>query len=86
MGDDDPTLQALRAELRPDQAEVDGILGTLAMRTAEFDIDYPHDRALARCTSAAPTSGCKLRPGLTYEADREQIQACFPVGPTGPVL
>ncbi|HEY5935214.1 MAG TPA: hypothetical protein VIU61_11280, partial [Kofleriaceae bacterium] len=51
IADDEPILQALRTELRPDQPEVDGILGIDAIRNAELDIDYPHDRVLARCTN-----------------------------------
>jgi hypothetical protein len=81
--DGDPTLQALRTELRPDQPEVDGIIGTDVMRELELDIDYPHDRVLARCTGAPAT--CATRPELYQEADRESIVSCIgaalPVGP-----
>jgi hypothetical protein len=71
--DTEPTLQALRTELRPDQPEVDGLLGTDALRSAEIDVDYPHDRLLARCTQA----GCLTRPQLTQESDRCQINRCI---------
>ncbi|MEJ7600115.1 MAG: hypothetical protein WKG01_19560 [Kofleriaceae bacterium] len=77
IGDDEPLLQALRTELRPDQAEVDGILGTTAMRSAELDIDYPHDRMLARCTAA----GCSARPALPEARDRDHVQACIALTP-----
>lgn len=72
--DDNPTLQALRTELRPDQPEVDGILGTDAMRLAEIDIDYPHDRILMRC---AGDPGCVTRPALAERNDRSQIRGCL---------
>jgi hypothetical protein len=71
--DTEPTLQALRTELRPDQPEVDGLLGTDALHSAEIDVDYPHDRLLARCTQA----GCLTRPQLTQESDRCQINRCI---------
>jgi hypothetical protein len=58
--DDDPTLQALRAELRPDQPEVDGLLGTKALAALQLDVDYPNNRLLARCRGAA----CTARPTL----------------------
>ncbi len=58
--DDDPTLQALRAELRPDQPEVDGLLGTAALAALQLDVDYPNNRLLARCRGAA----CTARPTL----------------------
>lgn len=80
--DTDPTLQALRTELRPDQPEVDGLLGTNALRTAEIDVDYPHDRLLARCASA----GCTARPQLAVPEDRPQLEGCLDGQPTGPIL
>lgn len=73
VSDANPTLQALRTELRPDQAEVDGILGTNAMKTAEIDVDYPHNRMLARCSA----DGCVIRPELSGASDRPQIQGCL---------
>ena len=80
--DGDPTLQALRTELRPDQPEVDGILGTNALRSAEIDIDYPHNRVLARCSG----DGCVTRPALTDRGDRAQIQGCLGPNPVGPIF
>jgi hypothetical protein len=80
--DSDPTLQALRTELRPDQPEVDGILGTNALRTAEIDVDYPHNRLLARCTA----EGCKTRPALSEIRDRTQIQGCVSRDRFGPIF
>jgi hypothetical protein len=81
IDDANSTLQALRTELRPDQPEVDGILGTHAIRDAEIDIDYPHDRVLGRC-SAPPTGNttdpCSARPALPERNDREQVQGCLP--------
>lgn len=71
--DDDPTLQALRTELRPDQPEVDGILGTDILRRAEIDVDYPHDRLLARC----PGGSCLARPALAQEDDLCPIARCL---------
>ncbi len=73
--DDNATLQALRAELRPNQAEVDGILGTSALGALEMDVDYPHDRVLARCT----TDDCKMRVALPDTDDRVRVQRCLDV-------
>lgn len=63
VADDDPTLQALRAELRPDQPEVDGILGVDALRALQLDVDYPNNRLLARCGAGAGAA-CATRPTL----------------------
>ena len=86
--DGNATLQALRAELRPDQPEVDGILGADALRLAEIDVDYPHDRVLMRCTS--PSTRCVARPALAAAADLCQVSRCIGtqidrcIDPTGP--
>jgi hypothetical protein len=74
VDDDNATLQALRAELRPDQPEVDGILGADALQLAEIDIDYPHNRVLMRC--ASPSPACQARPALAEPADRTQVCNC----------
>ncbi|MEZ4404721.1 MAG: hypothetical protein R3B06_32175, partial [Kofleriaceae bacterium] len=42
VADDEPLLQALRTEVRPDQPEIDGVLGLGALATTEFDLDYPN--------------------------------------------
>jgi hypothetical protein len=59
VSNDDPTLQALRTELRPDRPEVDGILGTDALQALELDVDYPHGRMLARCVDRQ-TCGARI--------------------------
>ncbi|MBA2540686.1 MAG: hypothetical protein H0V17_13695 [Deltaproteobacteria bacterium] len=71
--DNNATLQALRAELRPNQPEVDGILGTTALRSFEMDVDYPHDRVLTRCT----TTDCTMRTALPDESDRARVASCL---------
>jgi hypothetical protein len=73
VSDTEPTLQALRTELRPDQPEVDGILGADVLRGAEIDVDYPHDRLIARCSPP----GCLVRPQLTQQGDRCRINGCI---------
>lgn len=71
--DSNGTLQALRTELRPDQPEVDGILGLDALGSAELDIDYPHNRVLARCKNES----CLARPALSERADRPIVRGCI---------
>jgi hypothetical protein len=73
--DDNPTLQALRTEFRPTLQEIDGLLGTGAMMGLELDIDYPHNRFLARC-STLDSATCTTRPALGSEADRRRIRGC----------
>lgn len=81
VADTNATLQALRTELRPDQREIDGILGATALRSAEIDVDYPHDRLLGRCAGGE----CCARPGMTDDTEdgdarantRRQINLCL---------
>jgi hypothetical protein len=82
VDDTNDTLQALRTELTPDQPEVDGILGTSALRQIELDIDYPDDRLLARCTDTNHAE-CFVRPELPREQDRAQVQGCIGIGSGG---
>lgn len=79
VSDTEPTLHDLRTELRPDQPEVDGVLGTNVLRTAEIDVDYPHDRLVTRCTGAP----CVVRPALAEQntSTRTQVRNC--IGPAG---
>lgn len=72
--DSDPTLQALRAELRPDEAEVDGILGTDVMADLQVDVDYPHNRVLTRC--AAGAAHCFNARQVAGVQDRQSVIDC----------
>lgn len=80
--DDDPTLQALRTELAPDQADLDGILGTSALQALELDADFPHDRVVMRCAPGAASDGCVTRPELPTEnpVTRTQVTQCIGSG------
>lgn len=80
VSDEDPLLQALRAELRPEQPEVDGILGVNALATTALDVDYPNNRLLVRCVAA----GCVARPKMITTASRDTIQRCVAAAPTVP--
>jgi hypothetical protein len=75
VSNSDPTLQALRTELRPDRPEVDGILGTAALAALELDIDYAHDRLLGRCVDLT-TCGARAQLGSNRET-RDYVTACL---------
>jgi hypothetical protein len=82
VADTEPTLQALRTELRPDQPEVDGILGTQAIEALELDIDYGHDRLLARCVDRTT---CGARAALPDRTARKYVNDCLDGAP-GPIV
>jgi hypothetical protein len=79
VADDSPVLQSLRAELRPDEAEVDGILGTDVLRSAQIDVDYPSNRVLARCAPGDAT--CWAWPEITSASARPDVACCIYSGP-----
>lgn len=74
VDDANTTLQALRTELRPDRPEVDGILGANALTALELDIDYTHDRLVARCTDR---TRCAARPVLADREARAYVNGCL---------
>jgi len=82
VDDAEPTIQALRAELRPDQAEVDGILGTQALAALQLDLDYPTGRALARCGAGVDPRSCAVRPALFSGSYKARVLACVGSGGT----
>jgi hypothetical protein len=76
IDDSDPTLQALRAELHPNEPEIDGILGTSAVQSILLDVDYPHTRLVARCSDSTT---CAARPelaGTTSSGKPDESGAC----------
>jgi hypothetical protein len=77
VNDRHPLLQALRDELRPEQPEIDGILGVDALGTTAFDVDYPDNRLLFRCVAA----GCVARPKFIDAQSRAVIAGCVAGAP-----
>jgi hypothetical protein len=57
MADSAPILAGINADVRPNSATVDGIIGTEVLKRLVGFIDYPNHRLVARCAG----SGC-----LTY--------------------
>jgi hypothetical protein len=74
VDDSDPLLQALRVELRPDRPELDGILGADALTALELDLDYAHDRIVARCTDK---TACAARTLLDDREGRFYVNGCL---------
>jgi hypothetical protein len=70
IDDLDPLLQSLRDELRPAQAELDGILAADALQGLRLDLDYPNDRLMLRCLDQA---ACDLWPAVL---DTSELARC----------
>lgn len=83
--DSTPLLAGLRVELHPDEAEVDGVLGTDVLRRMTLDIDYPNNRVLMRCSPGPEDDAtCVARPELPNNTEldyRCRVNACLPAIP-----
>lgn len=75
--DTHPLLQAVRNELRPESAEIGGLLGMHALAPLVTDIDYPGTRVLFRC--APGQASCKARPQVKPPGipRAEELKACL---------
>ncbi|WP_428264321.1 hypothetical protein [Haliangium sp.] len=83
LDDATPLLQGLRDELRPDLPELDGLLAPPAMTPLVFDVDYPNNRAIARC--AGGRSDCLTLPAVLTGDTRDNARAdCVRNLDTGP--
>ena len=60
LDDAHPLLQGIRNELRPNFAEVDGLIGMETLGSFLLDIDYPGSRLIFRCSGGE----CKHRPHI----------------------
>jgi len=76
VDDTEPILQALRDELRPVVADVDGFLGMNALGSFVTDFDYPGSRLVFRCEDEQSTS-CVVRPRLSSEDVRKTLTGCL---------
>jgi hypothetical protein len=77
ISDAEPLLLGLRTELRPDEAEVDGVIGTELLARMSFDIDYPNNRVLARCAGPADGTTCLTRPEYPNPDRLDRVVRCL---------
>lgn len=77
IADAEPLLLGLRTELRPDEAEVDGVIGTDLLARLSVDIDYPNNRVLARCAAPADGVACLARPEYPNRDRLDRIRRCL---------
>lgn len=74
LSDEHKMLQALRVDLRPEFAEVDGLIGAAALAATRIEFDYPKSRIISRCMDPAR---CEARPQILVRRELERIQACL---------
>lgn len=75
--DGTPLLQGLRAEIRPEGPEVDGLIGANALAQTKMELDYISNpgRAIFSCSVGRP--GCFASPRCPRLSDAGDFRACF---------
>ena len=78
--DTEPFLQALREELRPRFADVDGLLGADILAAFEIDLDYPGGRSMFRCEDelGADIASCRVIPRMDDRQMAADVDSCLP--------
>ncbi|HEY3356940.1 MAG TPA: hypothetical protein VGQ83_27065 [Polyangia bacterium] len=69
IADEEPLLQSLRAELRPQLPEIDGFAGTEVLRSLTTELNYRNSRVILDCAAGpdgAPVAGCRARPRYNF--------------------
>jgi len=79
IGNDEPYLQGLRFDVRPEQPEVDGLIGAGALKRARVEIDYASapQRALFSCESGVPRTECFAAARCPRLPDASYTHLCF---------
>jgi hypothetical protein len=81
--DEEPFLQSLRADVRPEGPEIDGVAGAAALGYARIEIDYLSSptRALFSCEEGADRDACWAAARCPRLADHTTTHFCFGLGP-----
>jgi hypothetical protein len=77
--DSTPFLQGLRAEIRPEGPEIDGLLGAAALARTSMEIDYRSQpgRVILTCDPAAEAQVCWTSPRCQRLLERGEQRSCF---------
>jgi hypothetical protein len=83
VADEEPFLQGLREDIRPEGPEIDGVIGAGALGLARVEIDYLNNppRALFSCEAAATRDACWTAARCPRLSDGSQVHYCFGLGP-----
>jgi hypothetical protein len=77
--DGTPLLQGLRAEIRPEGPEIDGMIGAAVLARTRMEIDYRSDakRALFSCDKSAERTACWTSPRCQRLSSPGDRRSCF---------
>jgi len=76
-------LESLRAELRQQGPQIDGLLGTNILATTTLELNYGASpaRALFTCDPAAPRTACLATPRCIRQNSPGDLHSCFGLPP-----
>jgi hypothetical protein len=79
LKDGDPYLEGLRADIRPEGPEIDGIIGAGVLGRTRVEIDYRSSgmRAIFSCDGSTDRNVCWAAPRCPRLPDRTQTHTCF---------
>jgi hypothetical protein len=79
IADGETLLQTLRAEVRPEGPELDGILGADVLRHARVELDYRNQpsRAIFSCETGSPTTACRAVGRCPRLPESNDTHVCF---------
>jgi hypothetical protein len=78
VADNEPFLEALRLDVRPEGPELDGLVGAGTLGRSRVEIDYlSGPRALFSCEPEAPRDECWAAPRCPRLPDATSVHYCF---------
>ena len=79
IADEEPYLQGLRFDVRPEGPELDGVVGAGALGRSRVEIDYTSapTRAVFSCEPDAATTECRATARCPRLPDRSHEHLCF---------
>ncbi len=86
VADEEPFLQALRFDIRPEGPDIDGLVGAAALGAARLELDYLSDqpRAIFSCEPDVARDACYVAARCPRLPDHDHLHLCFGLpGATG---
>jgi hypothetical protein len=83
VADEEPFLQALRFDIRPEGPDIDGLVGAAALGAARLELDYLSDqpRAIFSCEPDVARDACYVAARCPRLPDQDHLHLCFGLGP-----
>jgi hypothetical protein len=85
VDDAEPFLQSLRADIRPEGPDIDGLVGAAALGAARLEVDYLADtpRVIFSCEVGASTDTCYTAARCPRLPDQSSLHLCFGLPASG---